>query len=499
MMWSMLWMSLSGDGRRRRNARRGRVRASDRARASAHAHANDRFLVLCSTHSNQSSHYRRHHHQIQLCLLRHDETLLLLFFTLTTMTLTTTFSHLSFALLSLLVGVIFIARDGAASSASSFDFRHQIANREEEFAAAYIATVSEVEKRGGFVSPAIEYRRGPHGAAYFAVRDIPANEHLITVPVHSTTEYEDIRKRFPDLNSWRGPVQPNGDRSLYALYLATDGGSGERPFYSWMFPRACANSVTFSAKVFRNPRLTSPYIMNAYNGLRARAFTDYDLLRANVPHYMANVTRAHYRLAYCWFETRSFGSRLVSEGTAALVPLADLVNHAADHSMSWMFDDATEKWIFYNIRPIPAGEELFDNYGDSKDAANLLMTYGFSASNNMADTQQLEVRSSLLRSALLSLQLERRPPHVAALALQPLVAAARRNYNQTLFDVQQACEQRTEAVRNFITNCYEALGANKDPVPQVEASLHGLLSYYRTEFDVIQRGCAALIENISQL
>jgi hypothetical protein len=394
-----------------------------------------------------------------------------------------------------------LASASSSSSAAPFDFRHQIASRDEEFAEAYVATVHEVEKRGGFVSSAIEYRRGPYGAAYFATRDIPANEHLITVPVHATTEYEDIRRRFPDLDSWRGPVQPNGDRSLYALYLATlpADAAGERPFYAWMFPRACANSVTFAAKVFRDPRLASPFITAVFNGLRARAFTDYDLLRANVPHYMANVTRAHFRLAYCWFETRSFGSRLVSEGTAALVPLADLVNHAAEHSMSWMFDDATEKWVFYNIRAIPAGEELFDNYGDSKDAVNLLMTYGFSASNNMVDTQQLEVRSSLLRESIHSLQLRRGPPHVAAGELKPLRDAARRNYNQTLLDVQQACDARTETVRNFITNCYEALGSNKDPAPQVEASLHGLLSYYRTEFDVVQRGCTALINELTAL
>jgi hypothetical protein len=256
------------------------------------------------------------------------------------------------------------------TSSDTFDFRHSIASNEQEFADAYVATVEEVTRRGGYVSSAIEYRRGPFGAAYFATRDIAENEHLITMPLIATTEYEDIRIRFPDLDSWRGPVQPNGDRSLYALYLAASpaDGSGERPFYSWMFPRACANSVTFAAKVFRNPRLTTPFLTQIFDSLRQRAFTDYSLLRANVPHYMANITRAHYRLAYCWFETRSFGSRIVSEGTAALVPLADLVNHAAQHSMSWSFDDPTERWIFHTVRPVAAGEELFDNYGDSKDA-----------------------------------------------------------------------------------------------------------------------------------
>lgn len=388
----------------------------------------------------------------------------------------------------------------ASQTDGQFDFRHKIALHENEFADAYVATVAEVERRGGYISPALEYRRGPFGAAYFATRDIAENEHLIIMPLVTTTEYSDIRNRFPDLDSWRGPVQPNGDRSLYALYLATPpaDGSGERPYYSWMFPRACANSATFAAKVFRNPRLATPYLTLVFNGLRQRAFTDYDLLRANVPHYMANVTRAHYRLAYCWFETRSFGSRVVSEGTGSLIPLADLVNHAAQHSMSWSFDDASEKWIFYNIRPIAAGEELFDNYGDAKEAVNLLMTYGFAALNNMVDNHQLLIESPLFKTSL-ALQLKRREPHFDELELVPLIGAARRDYNQTMLVLQKACDSRLEGVRDFISNCFDAVAANRDPSPQVDASLQGLLSFYRAEFDVVRRGCTALIERITIL
>jgi hypothetical protein len=125
------------------------------------------------------------------------------------------------------------------------------------------------------------------------------------------------------------------------------------------------------------------------------------------------------------------------------------------------------------------------------------MTYGFSASNNMVDTQQLLIESPLLKPSSLSLQLTRREPYFSELTVGPLAAAARRNYNQTLLVLQKTCDSRLEGVREYISNCFAAVAANGDPSPQVEASLHGLLSYYRAEFDVVRRGCAALIERFT--
>jgi len=393
---------------------------------------------------------------------------------------------------ALVVLLLLVVVGGASSHLPAYLTRPVLTDA--EFQEAYAASVAAAAQRGVVLAPAVEYRRGRWGAAYFATERIAAGTSLITVPLDVSFEFADIRRRFPDLDEWAAHVQVNGDRSLYALALALpDPATQLRPLVTWMSPRACVNTVTFAGKVMRDAKLAAPVLRQLSQTLRGRAASDYARLQQHAPHHLGNVSRVDYRLAYCWFETRSFGPRAGVEGSASLLPIADLPNHAQVNApMSWTYDEARAAWVFYATRDIEAGEEIMCSYGDDKTSEQLLVSYGFATRDNANDVFNVPVESALLRSTAW-LQATQAEPHFRADdEWRRLLDAAVVDFNQTLRDLTGACDRRVAAIDSHVHHCNAALATNRDPSPQIPGTLHALLSFYDAERVVVVQACASL-------
>lgn len=391
--------------------------------------------------------------------------------------------------------LILFCSAAALASVEHDAYLHRPVESEAEFADAYAASMAAALARGVQVSSAVEYKRGRYGAAYFATAEIADRSELIVVPAEVSLEYGDVRRRFDDLEAWAPFVQPNGDRSLYSLLLALpDHETRLRPLVVWMSPRACVNSVTFAGKVLRDRRLTSDLLRQLGAALGKRAHQDYALLRRYAPQHLGNVSRADFRLAYCWFETRSFGPRPdAADGSATLMPIADLPNHSPSINMAWYYDTARRVWVFYAVRDIEPGEELVISYGEDKTSEMLLISYGFATRDNLNDVFNLPVTAPVFAPHTHWLQLTRDEPHFRRDdAWLRVEQAAAHNLNATLLAVGRACADKIAAIEQFIANCNDALRTNTDPSPQVPATLHAFLSYYDAELATFQLGCDAV-------
>ncbi|MBK7826347.1 SET domain-containing protein [Nannocystis sp.] len=94
-----------------------------------------------------------------------------------------------------------------------------------------------------------------------------------------------------------------------------------------------------------------------------------------------------------WFHARAqVGSRCFFLGELhgeALVPLADLLNHAPQPNTGWQLD-ARGDFVLRAVRPLAAGAELHHSYGEISNA-RLLLNYGFTEADNPARACSLEL------------------------------------------------------------------------------------------------------------
>lgn len=97
--------------------------------------------------------------------------------------------------------------------------------------------------------------------------------------------------------------------------------------------------------------------------------------------------------AHATVRSRSYGARDESNGStrtlAALVPLADLANHATPHQASAMWSFDGRGYEARATRSIGEGEEIFVTYG-AKPNGDLLMHYGFTMDANAEEEGPLD-------------------------------------------------------------------------------------------------------------
>lgn len=70
--------------------------------------------------------------------------------------------------------------------------------------------------------------------------------------------------------------------------------------------------------------------------------------------------------------------------TAALVPYADMLNHLRPRETKWQFEDSLQAFTVSSLKPISAGAEIMDSYGQ-KCNHRFLLNYGFSVENNVEE------------------------------------------------------------------------------------------------------------------
>jgi histone-lysine N-methyltransferase SETD3 len=83
---------------------------------------------------------------------------------------------------------------------------------------------------------------------------------------------------------------------------------------------------------------------------------------------------------YIWarlvVRSRIFGITIGAQRTAALVPIADMLNHKTSPDTCWTFDQVSNSFTLVSLTPLEANQQIFDSYG-RKSRSTYLMNYGF--------------------------------------------------------------------------------------------------------------------------
>lgn len=112
-----------------------------------------------------------------------------------------------------------------------------------------------------------------------------------------------------------------------------------------------------------------------------------ELLRSVAPNVLARAEAVWERdclwadpVAWAYSTVLSRGFHLVARGepAVALVPMADMLNHAGERAVnaSWDYDEGRQRFVVRTERPVAAGAELRVSYG-RQSSSQLLLHYGF--------------------------------------------------------------------------------------------------------------------------
>lgn len=80
--------------------------------------------------------------------------------------------------------------------------------------------------------------------------------------------------------------------------------------------------------------------------------------------------------------SRNFGIQVNGLKTAALVPLADMLNHFRPRETSWRYDDIQQSFTITSLTRLEAGVQIYDSYG-RKCNHRFLLNYGFALADNV--------------------------------------------------------------------------------------------------------------------
>ena len=107
---------------------------------------------------------------------------------------------------------------------------------------------------------------------------------------------------------------------------------------------------------------------------------DYDLIANAMPDFKAQYSLQDYLESYACVTSRTFNHDLVKKGTAAFIPVADMINHSPDvANCEYSYGTDNEGRVGFFVRAgryIRQGQQVFYSYGN-RDNSELLMNYGF--------------------------------------------------------------------------------------------------------------------------
>ena len=107
---------------------------------------------------------------------------------------------------------------------------------------------------------------------------------------------------------------------------------------------------------------------------------EFNFIQTFIPEFKAQHSFEDFLESYLCVTSRTFNHDLVKKGTAAFIPVADMVNHSstlANCEYSWDTDNEGRVGFFVRAGTfIRKGSQAFYSYG-KRDNSELLMNYGF--------------------------------------------------------------------------------------------------------------------------
>lgn len=236
------------------------------------------------------------------------------------------------------------------------------------------------------VRTAADGRRGAVASAA-----IPAGEPVLAIP-HERLLTHTLASRSPIGRALeRAGIDPADAHTCLAAFLiaeARDRGSRWRPYLDAL-PTSYPHMPCFLDDV----------TLALLDGTSARARVDRQradlaatLARLRAVPALADLGAAELAWARLTVLTRVF--RLVIDGRAvdALVPMADLLEHAPAPEAGWAFDDVQRALVVTTVADVVAGAPVRQSYGAKSDA-RLFVNYGFCLGDNDADEAVVAVRA----------------------------------------------------------------------------------------------------------
>ena len=78
--------------------------------------------------------------------------------------------------------------------------------------------------------------------------------------------------------------------------------------------------------------------------------------------------------------------------STALVPLLDIVNHAADDTTQWTYNTELRAFTLYTTTTVAAHQPLLTSYGSARTNSDLLTSYGFVLEDNVWEAVEVKYR-----------------------------------------------------------------------------------------------------------
>lgn len=222
---------------------------------------------------------------------------------------------------------------------------------------------------GGFVG-ALEVRRPPGGVrGLYAGADIAAGDVLLEVPRRCQLTPEDALGCVP-VEAVRALAGGMADHVLLALLLLrTADDPAWRPFHDGL-----------PASLPGHPLFWSDADLAWLDGTSLRRLVEDR--RSLLEEELRGLRALGVAVVGDWQRARTLVSSRVFSGEGAgvaLVPFADLMNHAFVSQVTWGFE--AERFVLRARVPIRAGDEVCDDYGQ-KSNGRLLLHYGFTMPDN---------------------------------------------------------------------------------------------------------------------
>jgi hypothetical protein len=236
-----------------------------------------------------------------------------------------------------------------------------------------------IRRHGGVVHLDITNARGPNRGAV-TTRDFNQGDRILAVPraLLITRQLAGDSVAGQQLAAADAFVS-DGLFSLAVFLLAArrDSSSSWQPYLDSL------PSGTPDVLVMRDDAalslLTGSPVLQRVRAEQALYRSQHDAMRSAVGR-LADCSFDQFAAARALVPSRAFGVF----GGEALVPMADMLNHAAVPDVSWGYEHPLESFVMRATRDIAAGEPVCDSYG-AKSNMQLLELYGFCLDDSAYD------------------------------------------------------------------------------------------------------------------
>ncbi|MBK7074329.1 MAG: SET domain-containing protein [Myxococcales bacterium] len=296
----------------------------------------------------------------------------------------------------------------------------------------------------------------PSGRGMVATRPIAAGEVVARIPRALLITREHARASSVGRQLRDANVELSSSHATFAAWLCVEARRATSPYAPYLRSLPAA----YDGFAIHAPADERALLRGTLTGDRL-ALLEHDLARDHAlaaarARLMAGVDRATFTWARLCVGSRAFAVTIDGVATNALVPLADLINHAPAPVTRWAYDQEAAAFTLTAVADVAAGAELTDSYG-AKSNGQLAVQYGFTVDDNPADVAEIAGRAAGLpdddeaaQALWKQLGRDRAPPAQVAAALAAACEAALARLPADDDDARLARPDLTPRARDFV-------------------------------------------------